>query len=158
MKRCILRSLPGRLMRILGPVILPATALLAALDPEIAGRGAIRPQVVGDHPIWNEAVFLQEFAHQFQRGMLASLGLDQHIEAFAFGVDGSPQRNHAASDFQIDFIQMPDSARPWAAFAQVCRDHRSKVVHPAADCLVGDCNPAFRQQILDVAEARVNRK
>jgi len=77
--------------------------------------------------------------------MLVSLRLHQHIEDFAFGADGSSQTDHAASDFQIDFIQMPDRARPWTAFAQVCRDHRSKVVHPAPDCLLGDCDPAFRQ-------------
>ena len=33
--------------------------------------------------------------------MLVSLGLDQHIEDFALGVDGAPQIDHAASDLQI---------------------------------------------------------
>src|ERR1700692_762520 len=51
-------------MRILGAIVLPLTALMAVLDPEIAGDGAIRAQVVRDHPIWKEAVFLQKLAHQ----------------------------------------------------------------------------------------------
>jgi hypothetical protein len=38
----------GRLMRILCPIVLPPTALMTALDPEIVGGGAIGPQVVGD--------------------------------------------------------------------------------------------------------------
>ncbi len=63
---------------------------MAAVNPKIVGGGAIGPQVVGDHPMWNEAVFLQEFAHQLQRRMLVSPRLHQHIEDFAFGVDGSP--------------------------------------------------------------------
>jgi hypothetical protein len=94
-------------MRILGPIVFPSTTLMAALDPEIAGGCAIRPQVVRDQPIGNKAVFLQKFAHQFQRGMLVSLGLDQHIEDLAFGVDGAPQIDQPASDFQIDFVKMP---------------------------------------------------
>jgi hypothetical protein len=67
---------------------------MAVLDPEIVGGGAIRAQVVGDHPIWKEAVFLQKLAHQFQRSMLVSLGLDQHIENLAFRVI---KRRQAAS-------------------------------------------------------------
>ena len=40
-----------------------------------------------------------------------------------------------------------------SAFAQVRCDHRPEMVHPAPDGLIGD-HPAFRQQILDVAEAQ----
>jgi hypothetical protein len=94
-------------VRILGTIVLPPTALMAVFDPEIAGSSAIRPQVIRDQPIGNEAVFLQKFAHQFQRGVLVSPGLDQHIEDLAFGVDGAPQINHAAIDFQVGFVQMP---------------------------------------------------
>ena len=41
-----------------------------------------------------------------------------------------------------------------SAFAQVRCDHRPEMVHPAPDGLIGDHDPAFRQQILDVAEAQ----
>src|SRR3984893_12713501 len=41
-----------------------------------------------------------------------------------------------------------------SAFAQVRCDHRPEVVHPAPDGLIGDHDPAFRQQIFDVAEAQ----
>src|SRR5450631_2536224 len=102
-------------MRILGPIVLPLTALMAALDPEIASGGAIRAQVVGDHPIGDKAVFLQKLAHQFERGMLVSFGLDQDIEDFTFSVDGAPQIDQAASDLQINFIQMPRRVGPWAS-------------------------------------------
>src|SRR5450432_2360499 len=141
-------------MRILGPIVLPSTALMMALDPEIASGSAIRAQVVGDYPIGDKAVFLEKLAHQFQRGMLVSLGLDQHIEDFAFGVDGAPQIEHAASDLQIDHVQMPCRVRLWTPFAQVHCDHRTEMVYPPPDCFVGDRDPTFRQQILDVAQAQ----
>src|SRR5450631_1411596 len=98
-------------MRILSSIVLPSTAFMTALDPEVAGGGAIRPQVVGDQSVRSEAVFLQKVAHQFQRGMLVSLGLDQHIEDFAFSIDGASQIDHAASNFQIDFVEMPRRVR-----------------------------------------------
>jgi hypothetical protein len=53
----------------------------------------------------DEGIFLQKFAHQLQRGVLVSLGLDQHLEDF--GVDGPLKVDHSAVDFQIDLVQMP---------------------------------------------------
>jgi hypothetical protein len=46
-------------------------------------------------------LLLQELVHQFQRGVIVSLGLDQHIENLALSIDGSPQVDHSAVDFQI---------------------------------------------------------
>jgi hypothetical protein len=66
------------------------------LDPEVTGSSAIRPQVVSDQSIGNETVFLQQLAHELQRGMLVPFRLDQHIEDFALGIDGAPQVGHAA--------------------------------------------------------------
>jgi putative DNA primase/helicase len=34
------------MMRILGPIVLPSPALMTTFNPEIAGRRAVRPQVV----------------------------------------------------------------------------------------------------------------
>jgi hypothetical protein len=48
---------------------------MAAFNPELAGRCAIR-----DHPLGDNGIFLEKLAHHFQRAMLVSLGLDQHIE------------------------------------------------------------------------------
>src|SRR5271165_483227 len=89
-------------MRILSSVVLPSPPFVPAFDPEVPGRGAVRSQVVGDQPFWNKGILLQELAHQLQRGMLVSLGLDQHIKDLAFGVDGSPKVDHSAVDFQIE--------------------------------------------------------
>jgi hypothetical protein len=45
-------------MRILSSIILPSTTSMVAVDPKVMGRVAIGSQVVGDQPMWNEAVFL----------------------------------------------------------------------------------------------------
>src|SRR5208282_3036892 len=96
---------------------------------------------------------LQKLAHQFQRGVLVALGLDQHIENLALGVDGAPQINHPPIDFQIDFVKMPSRMRLRAALPQMRGDHRPEVIHPAAHGLVRDGDPALSEQILDITKA-----
>ena len=54
----------------------------------------------GDHPLGDNGVFLEKLAHQLQRGVLVSLGPDQHIEDLALGVDGPPEVDHSAGDFR----------------------------------------------------------
>jgi hypothetical protein len=97
----------GRLMRILGAVVLPPTALMAGAHPKIMRGGGIRAQIVSDQSIWDEPAFLQEFTHQFQRGILVSLALDQHVKDLALGVDGAPQMDHAAGNLEINLVKMP---------------------------------------------------
>jgi hypothetical protein len=70
---------------------------------------------------------------------------NQHIEHFALGVDGSPKIDHAAIDFEIDLIEMPDGVGLWSAFAQVRCDLRPKMVHPAPNGLVRDHDATFRR-------------
>jgi hypothetical protein len=48
----------GRLMRILGAIVLPPTALMAGANPKIMGGGGIRAQIVRDQSIGDEPVFL----------------------------------------------------------------------------------------------------
>jgi hypothetical protein len=62
--------------------------------------------------------------------------MDQHVEDLAFGIDGAPKIDHAAIDFQIDFIQMPGRIRIGSAFTQVCCDHRPEMIYPAPNGLI----------------------
>jgi hypothetical protein len=140
-------------MRILRSIVTPSTAFMAFCDSKITGRSPIRSEVICDELVWDKAIFLQKLAHEFQRGALVPFRLDQHIEDLALGVDGSPQIDHAAIDFQIDLVEMPDGMGLRPAFTQVSRDHGSKMVHPAANGLIGDHDPALGKQILDIPEA-----
>ena len=71
-----------------------------------------------DQSLRNKSILLEELAHQFQRGLLVSLGLDQHIENVALSVDGPPQVDHSAVDFQIDFVEMPRRVRLLATLSK----------------------------------------
>src|ERR1700730_1351586 len=90
----------GRLMRILSSIVAPSTAFMAVRDSEMTGCSPVRAQVICDELVWDEAIFLQKLAHQFERRPLVASGLDQNVEHFALGVAGSPQIDHAAIDFE----------------------------------------------------------
>ena len=95
--------------------------LMAGANPKIMGGGAIRAQIIGDQSIGDEPAFLQKFAHQFQRGMFVSLGLDEHVEDLALGVDGAPQIDHAPGNLEINLVKMPSRVRLGATFAHLPR-------------------------------------
>src|SRR5271166_565588 len=85
--------------------------------------------------------------------MLVSLRLDENVKDLAFGVDGAPEIDHPAADFQIDLVEMPSRMRLRATLAQVGCDDGSEMIHPPPDGLVRDHNPALGEQVFDVAEA-----
>ena len=132
----------------------PSPAVVQVVDAEIEGCCAVGPQIIRDQPLRSDGVFPQKFAHQFQRGVLVALGLDQHIQNLALGVDGAPQVNHAPIDFQIDLVKMPDRMRFGTALAQFRCNDRPEMIYPASECLVRNCNSALGEQILDVTIAK----
>jgi len=67
------------------------------LDPKITRGDVIRSQIVRDQSLRQEAIFLQELAHQFQRCGLIPLGLDQDIQNLSFAIDGAPQVRRTVS-------------------------------------------------------------
>jgi hypothetical protein len=136
-------SSSGWLMRVLRSMVAPSAALMAFCDSEITGCGRVRAQVIRDEFIWNKSVFLQKLVHQSQRRILVPPALDQHVEHFAFGVDGPPQIDHAAIDLQIDFVEMPGRMGPGPALAQVGCNTRPEMVHPAPNGLL----PLLRQKL-----------
>ena len=48
---------------------------------------------------------------------------------------------------------MPDGVRLGTVSPQFRCNDRSEIIHPASNCLVRNCNPALREQILDVTKA-----
>ena len=72
-------------MRILGSVVAPSATLVAIRQPKIAGRCGVRSQIIREELIWDEAIFLQQLAHESQRRPLVPPALDRYIEHFVFG-------------------------------------------------------------------------
>jgi hypothetical protein len=144
-------------MRILRSIVAPSTALMAFGESKLTGCSPRGAQVIRDELVWDKAVFLQKCSHQIERRPIVPPGLDQHIEDLALGVDGSPQIDRAAIDFQIDLIEMPDGVGLRPALTQISRDLGSKMVHPAAHGLIGDQDPRPASKTLDNVKAQVKR-
>jgi hypothetical protein len=115
-------------MRILRSIVAPSAMLVAFCDSKMTGRSGIRSEIIRDELVWDKAVFLQKLAHEFQCRPFVPFRLDQHVEDLTLGIDGAPNLDHAAIDFQIDLVQMPSRMGLRSAFAQVRCDHWSEVV------------------------------
>jgi len=74
-------------MRVLRPIVFPASEIIPLRQAEIAQRSTVGWQFVGDEGIRDEALFLQQIAHQFECGLLVSARLNQDIQHFPFAVD-----------------------------------------------------------------------
>jgi hypothetical protein len=80
--------------------------------------------------------------------------LDQHIENLALVIDGTPEIHPLAADAHHHLVQMPAIARPTATLAQPSRDRGTELEHPSPHRFVGDVEPSFGQQFLDIATAQ----
>src|SRR4029077_576524 len=59
---------------------------------------------------------------------------------------------------EINLVKMPSRVRLGATPAQICRDHRPEMIHPAPNRFVRDRDSALRQQTCNVADAQGESK
>ena len=100
-----------------------------------------------------KALLLQQLAHQPLGCPLVPARLDQDVEDLALLVDGAPQVHAPAGDAHDHLIQMPPIARPGAPLPQSPREERTEFQDPAPDRFVGQVEPAFGKELLDIAVA-----
>jgi hypothetical protein len=98
-------------------------------------------------------------ARQFERRCLIPLGLDQDFQKLSFAIDGAPEIDQASIDLQIDRVEMSYQMvyGLGGMVAQICSDPWPEMIDPSSSHgLMGDHDPAFRQQIFGVAKPKVN--
>jgi len=105
------RPLPSseRLMRILGTIVHPAASLLPVANAELAKRGTVGAQTVGNEFI-GVAMALQRFPQEFQGRLLVARLRHEALEHFAFVVDGTPEGMPLAVDLHENLVEMPPPA------------------------------------------------
>jgi len=107
--------------------------------------------VVGDHRTGRITLFPQKLAYQPDRSALVALALHQNVEHFALSIDGTPQIDQPAIDFDEYLVKMPSGMRLGPASSKVSCDHGTEVFHPAPHRLIGDDNAAFSQDQLNIS-------
>ena len=96
------------LVRILGPIVVPESLLMAARQLDVPEGSAVRAQLIGYHRLWREALFSQQLAHQFDSSTPVSPALNQDVEDFAFVIDGPPEGTVNLSDW-VSRTRAPDN-------------------------------------------------
>src|SRR5262249_6775608 len=145
-------------MRVLRSIVRPQPLLVTAGQAQTMERRGVGAQFVGDQQFGREALLLEQLAPQPQRRPTVPSALDQHVEKLALVVDGTPEVHPFAGDPHHHLVEMPAIARPRTALAQASRDRETEFQHPASHRFVGDIEPAFGKQLLDIAVAQGEAK
>ena len=78
------------LVRVLGAIVRAQPLLMTTGQTELAERGGIGGQLVGNRALRRKALLLEQFAHQPHGRAFIPARLDQQIKDFALLVDGTP--------------------------------------------------------------------
>ncbi len=140
-------------MRILGAIVLPAACLMPLRQAEIAQSSAIRWQFVGDEGIRDEALFLEQFAHQLQGGLLVSSGLNQDIQHFSLTVDGAPEVHLPAIDGDKHLVEMPPLIRAGTQSSKLVCISQTELYRPSPYALIGNIYATLGEHIFNIAKA-----
>src|SRR5829696_8754925 len=95
------------LMRVLRPVVLAQTLVMASSHPKLTAGAAVGRQPIGHEHRRSIALFPQELAHEPQSCGFVPARLHEHVQDFALAVDGSPQPQPFASDNDSHLVEMP---------------------------------------------------
>src|SRR6266436_300444 len=142
------------LMRVLRPIVASKPLLMRAGQPQMPECRAVGAQLVSDEQSRRKALLLEQLAHQPQRRPGVASALDQHVEDLALVVDGTPQIHPLAGDPHHHLVKVPAVARSMATLAPPSRDRGTEFPHPAPHACVGDVEPSFGQQLLNIAVAQ----
>ncbi len=110
-------------MRILRSIVAPSTAFVAFCDSKMTGCSSIRSEIIGDELVWDKAIFLQQFAHQFERGPFVPPALDQHTEGLAFGARLLEDFGREPVPLLADYLQPLGYVIVSEAASPNCRDN-----------------------------------
>ena len=105
-------ALPGRLMRVLGPIVQILRLPVLHRGHHHAVGGPVTGKLVGDEHPRHVPQALEQSAEEPLGGLGISAWLDQDVEHIAVLVDRAPQVMDRAIDPDEDFIEMPFVARP----------------------------------------------
>ena len=125
-----------------------------AINAEMLQGSRIGAELVGDNHRRHETLLLEQLAHQLQRRSFVAPALNQHVEDFAFVVDGAPEIHSLTADPNHHLIEVPLRSGTRAISAQPAREYRLELEDPLPDCFVRDVETTFGEQLLNVAVAQ----
>ena len=147
-------SFPGRLMRVLRPIIeSPATAVLDLWN-QFTMCARVARKFIGDDLSRTVAQPLEQFLEEpLGRPGIAST-LYQDIQHFAFLVYGSPRVDKLPVDLAKDFVEMPGVSTPTPLVTKAPSVLAAELQAPKPNRFMGDHHTALEHHFLDIAKAQ----
>ena len=141
-------------MRSLDAIVLPTGLMMPGRQPKIPKGRSIGTELVRDDRARRQTALLYQLSHEFQRGLLVTLGLHEDIQDLAVLVYRAPQVTALSVHRDKHLVEVPQRVRPRPMMSKSVSDLRTELGNPAADRFVGHLDAAFSQQLLNVAKAQ----
>lgn len=107
---------------------------------------------VGDEPVGNRGLSLQELTKEPLRGLSIPSLLEENVDRVPILVDRPPEIETFSPDSDKELVQMPDVAQPALPVPHPSSVSRPELEAPVSDRLVRHDDPPFRQEVLNVSE------
>lgn len=120
---------------------------------DLATRGTIGAQLVGNHPLRCNALLLQKPGQQSPGSLCIAAVLDELVKLIAILIDGAPQPVFPAGDGDDHLVQMPQVVLGGLLAMKATRIVGAELLCPTADRFIGDDNAALQQHFLDKTQA-----
>ena len=128
------------------------------LDPQAPCRAPVGSEPIGDDPFGELLVGQKQLGQESRGGQDIAIGPHDHVKDLAFVIDRTPQIHALFADRADHLVEVRARGGGWPFCGQVCSDLRPELDRPAPDRLVADVDPAFREQLLDIAQAEGESK
>ena len=114
----------------------------------------ITPQLVDDQlPGWL-SLMLQHLTKESHSGSTISTLANQNIDYVSILIDGTPQIEMLTSDFDEEFIYMPDVAESPLLHPQIASIGCTELQTPIPNCLVRNTDASLCKQVFDISKAQ----
>ena len=114
---------------------------------------AVTLQLVCDEAKRELSLILQKLAKESRRCTTVASRLDKDVDHVAVLIHSTPKILPLTFDCDEHFVQEPRIAEATLPLSQSPCIIRTELPAPAPDCLVGDHDSSFRQQIFNIPEA-----
>ena len=147
-------ALPRRLMRDFRSVVL---VLLRAVDHgrhHRAVRCRVAAQLVDDQTARRAALTFQQFPKETLSRSSITPGLDEDVDHVTVLVHGPPEIPPSTLNLHEQLVEIPGVTQAPTPFPQPLRILRTKGATPLPNRLIGDRDPALREEVLGISETQ----
>ncbi len=141
------------LVRYFGTVVLIPTGAVSHGSKDLSMGGSVAAQPVADELPGNGALALQELSEEAFGGQTVSSTLNQDIDCVTVLAHGPPQEVSLPSNRDAGFVRIPGIAQTPLLSSEGLGVVRAEHSTPEPNCLIGDVDSAFSEQVLYVTKA-----